>query len=580
MAKKKEPHNKTSTKGKSTREKLITGQLHRLGKVGGLKDLRLGQRGRHGAPEQSALQRHIVEKLRQLDKVTFEQDEDDPMHRAAFGDGNKMNSSHFRLDDQADGGIQADAAEEFFGRARDSGSFRDALSEKIAASKLEKLKRVEENEEQRGRLKTADTEWSQKIRFMLSQIPSLKPKVVLSARSRGNQTSVAALLEELSTDRKITPADVKTSEDSEEKHLKRLQTVIENRSAAPVDHSSIPVEPVGPGNTKLTENELLRVLLRMPEYERKTVDFLADRLGQAPFCNLKDIIQHLYLAQLLVQHFHTKSTRDVRTNLTETHRSKGSAVLSPELVNVLARMWNQAGSSSSSGRPEPSKECPGDEDRNLLVLRRSMVNTELESYDKLDINWVESPTKLPREQLPFIRLACLNRLAHLSLEIHQLYSKLLPACVCAQLFASMRTSLLTLDMSRLPEKLRLLITELQLLIDATVTAPTPNPLSFNARLTILSSEQSSNARTLKKLGLVPQLEPRFEERLDARRPKAGDLKRSLKRKVAREKRGAMREIRRDGEFLAAHQLKMTKANDETRNKKTQAILNSLRAIED
>ncbi|OON19688.1 hypothetical protein X801_04444 [Opisthorchis viverrini] len=177
MAKKKESHNKKSTKGKSTREKLITSQLHRLGKVGGLKDLRLGQRGRHGAPEQSALQRHIVEKLRQLDKVTFEQDEDDPMHRAAFGDGNKMSSLHFRLDDQADGGIQADAAEEFFGRARDSGSFRDALSEKIAASKLEKLKRVEENEEQRGRLKTVDTEWSQKIRFMLSQIPSLKSKV-------------------------------------------------------------------------------------------------------------------------------------------------------------------------------------------------------------------------------------------------------------------------------------------------------------------------------------------------------------------------------------------------------------------
>ncbi|KER19722.1 hypothetical protein T265_11580 [Opisthorchis viverrini] len=580
MAKKKESHNKKSTKGKSTREKLITSQLHRLGKVGGLKDLRLGQRGRHGAPEQSALQRHIVEKLRQLDKVTFEQDEDDPMHRAAFGDGNKMSSLHFRLDDQADGGIQADAAEEFFGRARDSGSFRDALSEKIAASKLEKLKRVEENEEQRGRLKTVDTEWSQKIRFMLSQIPSLKSKVVPSARSRGNQTSVSALLEELSTDRKITPADVKTSEGSEEKHLKKLQMVIESRLAAPVDHSSISAEPVSPGNTKLTENALLRVLLRMPEHERKTVDFLADRLGQAQFRNLKDIIRHLYLAQLLVQHFHTKSARDVRTTPIETHKSKGSAVLSPELVNVLARMWNQAGSSSSSGKQEPFKECSGDEDRKLLVLRRSMVDTELESYDKLDINWVESPTKLPREQLPLIRLACLNRLAHLSLEIHQLYAKLLPACVCAQLFASMRTSLTALDMSRLPEKLRLHITELQQLIDLTVTAPTPNPLSFNARLTILSSEQSSNARTLKKLGLVPQLEPRFEERLDARRPKAGDLKRSLKRKVAREKRGAMREIRRDGEFLAAHQLKMTKTSDETRNKKTQAILNSLRAIED
>ncbi|KAA0193862.1 Nucleolar protein 14 [Fasciolopsis buskii] len=47
-------------------------------------------------------------------------------------------------------------------------------------------------------------------------------------------------------------------------------------------------------------------------------------------------------------------------------------------------------------------------------------------------------------------------------------------------------------------------------------------------------------------------------RLDARRSKNTDPRRSVQRKLTREKRGAMREMRRDSLFLAAHQLKMTK----------------------
>ncbi len=49
--------------------------------------------------------------------------------------------------------------------------------EKIAQTKEQRLKRVEENETQRQKLKSADTEWTDKVRFMLEKLANLKPKV-------------------------------------------------------------------------------------------------------------------------------------------------------------------------------------------------------------------------------------------------------------------------------------------------------------------------------------------------------------------------------------------------------------------
>lgn len=72
----------------------------------------------------------------------------------------------------------AHVTEEFFSKGSHSRDFRNTLTEKIAQSKLEKLKRVEENEEQRDRLKTVDSNWSNKIRFLLSGI-SIKSKVLV-----------------------------------------------------------------------------------------------------------------------------------------------------------------------------------------------------------------------------------------------------------------------------------------------------------------------------------------------------------------------------------------------------------------
>lgn len=53
----------------------------------------------------------------------------------------------------------------------------DILLEKIAQTKENRLKRVEENEATRQKLKDANIEWTNKIRFMLSELGNLKAKV-------------------------------------------------------------------------------------------------------------------------------------------------------------------------------------------------------------------------------------------------------------------------------------------------------------------------------------------------------------------------------------------------------------------
>ena len=52
----------------------------------------------------------------------------------------------------------------------------------------------------------------------------------MSERSELNKTSVASLLEELSSDRRVVPIDVKSSRITEERCIENLQTIIEDRS--------------------------------------------------------------------------------------------------------------------------------------------------------------------------------------------------------------------------------------------------------------------------------------------------------------------------------------------------------------
>ncbi|VDP86093.1 unnamed protein product [Echinostoma caproni] len=464
MKKKTEKHVK-----KAPREKLIESQLRRLGKVGGVKDSRFGVRDKNKSDQEKYLQRHIVERLRHLDDIQFEKDEEDPMIKVAFGEQSITKLKNLRMDEQSDVGIHAHVTEEFFSKGSHSQKFRDSLAEKIAISKLEKLKRVEENEEQRNRLKTADIDWSQKIRFLLSGV-SIKSKKPTSTEVIKNRANFQRLLETMGSDKRVAPVGAPVADPNiKEKKILRLQTILSESSA------------------------------------RNTDDSIGEKLVSKSVDRRKNVALILLLE-----------------------------LMSPD-------------SASDSG-------C------HALVLPENGLCADDTAISHLDIRLTDPSIKLTREQLPLIKLSCVNCLLELCSRAHTLYSRLLPSTVCIHLFAPMRSVLERLSQCKWHTQLSQRVNSLLETMDSIARTKTPEFLTANIRLTLLSSDQPEDSRTLKKMGLIPQLEPRFEEKLDARRPKNTDPRRSIQRKLAREKRGAMREMRRDSQFLAAHQLKVTKQN--------------------
>ncbi|TPP58479.1 Nucleolar protein 14 [Fasciola gigantica] len=544
--------------GEKSREKLMKTQLKRLGKVGGIKDSRFGVRDKTKSEQEKYLQRHIVERLRHLDELQFEKDEEDPMVRAAFGDQSDTKRKSLRMDELSDVGIHAHVTQEFFSKGSSSRDFRDTLTEKIAQSKLEKLKRVEENEEQRDRLKTVDSDWSQKIRFLLSGI-SIKSKKSTSEQVVKNRTNFQQLLETMSSDKRVAPVGtVVSTPDLEEKKLLRLQSLLSER---PLE-KSIDVKPTGePADRRKNVGHLLRILLQIPEHRNAVLIFLTDILASLRPQRLKEVIHLLWLAQVVLDYCEKHFLKEQYSHTVLNSQTSGSGAYCPELVQALTSIVGLTRSS-------------------ILAPPQSGSQLDESAYEKLDIRLTDPSVKLPREELPLIRLSCLSCLINLCTRTHTLYSKLLPSTVCAQLFAPIRCALTAVDRCVLPAELSQRMETLLDAIKAVACCPTPQFLTANIRLTVLSTEQSEEPRVLKTMGLIPQLEPKFDEKLDARRPKKVDPRRSVQRKLAREKRGAMREMRRDSQFLATHQLEMTKLSDEDRNRKTQAILRSIRSIED
>lgn len=134
------------------------------------------------------------------------------------------------------------------------------------------------------------------------------------------------------------------------------------------------------------------------------------------------------------------------------------------------------------------------------------------AYGKLDIGITDPSVKLAREQLPLIRLSCFSCLINLCTRAHKLYCQLLPSTVCAQLFASIRSILLVMDRHVLPAELSQRVESLLNTMERVAHSPTPQFLAANIRLTVLSTEQPEEPRILKTMGLIPQLEPRFDEK--------------------------------------------------------------------
>ncbi|PAV65420.1 hypothetical protein WR25_12518 [Diploscapter pachys] len=109
-------------------------------------------------------------------------------------------------------------------------------------------------------------------------------------------------------------------------------------------------------------------------------------------------------------------------------------------------------------------------------------------------------------------------------------------------------------------------------LEETMTAKTPD----------LELRQLSRARNEKSM--LKMLEPRFEENFDPERPRtnrdpsrkgAAAEKKKLEHLVKKEKKGAIKELRKDGRFLANKQLATIKAADKDRRMKTKRILGGL-----
>ncbi|CAH8471252.1 unnamed protein product [Heterobilharzia americana] len=485
-------------------------------------------------------------------------DDKDPLFRAAH-DGTRAVQKLCTADD-VEGGIGGHIVDDVF--FTDSSSdikpgydFKSSLSEKIAVTKLERLKRVEENEEQRERLKTVNNDWTNNIRFLLNKVQGLGKLPAIHSKQK-NTAHVARLLEVLTTDKKIVPIGFVPRIHNPEEQLSKLQDMVDTR------RTTIRTEERSmKGKISV---RMLRILLTLPKEKLYAITYISAQLWTAKFQRLKDVVRYLFLTQLAIEYcqneFNRQQSDEISTSVTKY------SVFCAEIIHSLAQMFRLTVADTNS--------------QNILVLKKSPPSIESPDSINLSIQLLDSSTRLSRDEMPTVRLACVYRMIRLSSQIFDVYDKVLPKCVLVNLFRPLKTALIESDFLFYPAVIINEVRRLSEAITIAEKAPAPPRLVVDSRLSILNTLKPTDSKTLKRLGILPQLEPVFDERIFASRRSKIDTKRILQRRVAKEKRCAMRAVRQDSQFLASHQLKLTKRSDSVREKKTKAILNSLRSVED
>uniref|UniRef100_A0A095C5F3 Nucleolar protein 14 n=1 Tax=Schistosoma haematobium TaxID=6185 RepID=A0A095C5F3_SCHHA len=510
-----------------SRSKSLKSDLERYEKVGGVFDKRLGNRNVTLTESEKSLQRHIVEKLRQLDSVSLESvDDKDPLFKAAFD--SSFPARKLCTADDVEGGIEGHIVENIFFTNGSTGnklghSFKDSLEEKIAATKLEKLRRVEENEEQRERLKVVNDEWTKNIRFLLNRIHSIKKVSYVinkrhfqrptTATQQNNNTNVSRLLETLSTDKKVVPIGSSNTHNSQEQ-LFRLQDMVSH----------------------------LRILLRLPKEKSTAIIFISHQLWTARLHRLKDVVRYLFLIQLAFEYCseifeRLENDGKLSTKIIEC------GIFCPEIVHALSRLFRLTSLGSNL-------------QKHILVLRKPLTTIEVSDLPSLDIRLVNRSSPLSLNEIPVLRLTCVYKMIRLANQVFLLYNKFLPKCVLVNLFRPLKTSLVESNFLYHPTFIVNEIKSLFESIKSAENAPTPARLISDRRLLVLNTLKPTDSKEFKKLGILPQLEPVFDERLCVNQ--RDNTKRTLQRKIAKEKRCAMRAIRQDCQFLASHQLNIIK----------------------
>nr|CAH8828830.1 unnamed protein product [Trichobilharzia regenti] len=549
---------KTHRKVINTRSESLKNDLNRYGKVGGLFDRRLGSHNTKLSESEKLLQRQIVEKLRQLDKVSLESiDDQDPLFKAAYDTG--IPGRKLCTADDVEGGIEGQIVDDVFFTDGSSSNtpgydFKNSLSEKIAVTKLERLKRVEENEEQRERLKTVNEEWNKNIRFLLSKVHTLGKGSAVQPK-QSNSANVSRLLEMLTTDKKVVPIGFVPRTHSLQEQLSKFQDMVDSR------RMSIKSQEHALGKTSVST---LPILLALPKEKLPAITYISNQLRTAKYGRLKDVVRYLFLAQLAVEYCKNELINQQDDEMSGA--ITGNVIFCPEIIYALTQMFQLT--------------FAGSNPKNILVLKKSMAAVESCESFNFSTQLLDPSNKLSAEDIPVVRLACIYKIILLSSEVFNMYDSVLPKCVVVNLFRPLKKALTESNLSFYPASIVNEIKKITEAIAVCESAPTPNRLVMNSRLNVLKNSKPAGSKMLKQLGLVPQLEPDFEERLLTSRRSNVSTKQMLQRKVAKEKRCAMRAVRQDSQFLASHQLQLTKKSDSIREKKTKAILNSLRSVED
>ncbi|VDM33753.1 unnamed protein product [Hydatigera taeniaeformis] len=546
------------------RERLLTRELRELGKVGGIFDKRVGAKDPSISPSDAALRRHIIEKLRQMETLGMVSMDDDSFSKAAMG-AVKTNK-HASFDDDL-GGLSADVVEnEFFAgglltavKPGENGRLNkhDSLLERIAKTKEERLKRVEENEANRQKLKDADSEWADKVRFMLAKFAKLKPKNAKAAdKMDKGRSEVWRLLKGFSSGKTVAPigAKVETEALRNNRLLVNLESIVARRAG---EKNSFLVT----SEQARTENSHLRLLCRINSCEPILVSWIAAELRGLVVTQLSDVVRGLLLTQILLTDVISKKLRGEDNQNIKLHkRNRMNGIFVPEAVLFLLRLIDEA--SKNNG---------------ILLISEDASSVEDSVFSSLDYRVALGQRSIHEEEMAAYRLACLDRCLSLTNSFFEVYAAYLPAPAVCQVFSGF--SLDRLNTGHLPVSI---VTKVQQLCERVAklrAQPRPEGISTEDKISLLLADKNATPRALEKAGLVPQLEPDFDQKMDARKPKKKLTNVVLRQKLAKAKRDTVRELRRDAQFLADHDRKKTKAGDELRKRKTQAIIASMRSIE-
>ncbi|KAH9284135.1 Vesicular glutamate transporter 2.1 [Echinococcus granulosus] len=546
------------------RERILTKQLRALGKVGGVIDKRVGTKDSSIPSSDAALRRHIIEKLRQMDTLGTISVDDDLFSKAAMGA--QKTGKHASFDDDS-GGLSADIVEnELFAggliTAVESGesgrqSKNDSLLERIAQTKEERLKRVEENEVNRQKLKNADSEWADKVRFMLAELSKLKPKNAKAAeKMEKGRSEVLRLLQGFSSGKTVAPIGVKV--ESEVMKNNRLLVNLE----------SIVARRVGEENSSMdtsehpkTEDVLLRLLCSIRSCEPIMVSWIAGELRSLIVTQLSDVVRGLLLTQILLMDvILRKLEREDGQSIKLSKRACLNGVFVPEAIRFLSRLINEV-----------------DRENGVLFISEDASSVEQSVYSSLDTRVALRQRPIPENEVAAYRLGCLDKCLSLTNSFLEVYTTHLPAPAVCQAFSGLSLDRLSTD--RLPAGIEMKAQQLRERVDELRAQPRPEGIGPADKIALLLADKNATPQALQKAGLVPQLEPDFEQKLDARRPKKKPTNVKLRQKLAKERRDTVRELRRDAQFLANYDRKKTKAGDKLRKRKTQAIIASMRSIE-